>query len=98
VTGPETQGDRELVVCTDGLYVNDCLDEARARCGVWYRPNDPQNTAIREPGEEQSNEIGELFAILRAVRNAPGDQRLKIYSDSRIALEGLTRHATDWEA
>ena len=97
-TEDETWMTNELVVYADGSCVNNGTAEARAGSGVWYGENDPRNLAIRVPGRKQSNRVGELLAGLRAVKEAPGNQPLRICSDSRFAIEGLTKHARDWEA
>ena len=95
--GDEPQVEDELVVYTDGSCVGNGTAEARAGCGVWYGANDPRNMAIRVPGEKQSNQVGELLAILHAIKSTPGAQPLKICSDSRFAIDGLTKHAPGWE-
>src|ERR1700753_858682 len=53
--------------------------------------------AIQVPGKAQSNQVAELLAILHAVKNTPQNQPLRIKSDSKFALEGLTIHAKNWE-
>jgi len=88
----------ELVIYTDGSCINNGTADAKAGCGVWYGNEDTRNMAIRVPGKEQSNQIGELLAILHAVQNTPGNQDLRICSDSRFAIDGLTKHAQNWEA
>jgi ribonuclease HI/exonuclease III len=97
ITTDETQTMCEQTVYTDGSCTGNGTDEAIAGSGVWYSPNDPRNMAIRVPGKKQSNQVGELFAILNAIKNAPGNQPLRIKSDSKFAIEGLTTYARDWE-
>ena len=50
------------------------------------------------PGKKQSNQVGELLAVLHVVKTAPSNQPLRIRSDSRFAIDGLTLYAQDWEA
>ena len=83
----------ELVVYTDGPCTHNGTAEAKAGSGIWYGRGDPRNLAARVPGKEQSNQIGELLAILLAVKNAEGNRDLRICSDSRFAIDGLTKHA-----
>ena len=90
--------DGDLVVYTDGSCIGNGTADARAGSGVWYGDNDPRNTAIRVPGRKQSNQIGELLAVLYVVQNTPGNQPLRICSDSKFAIEGLTKYARRWEA
>jgi ribonuclease HI len=87
----------ETIVYTDGSCPHNGTAEARAESGAWFGDNDPRNAAIRVPGREQSNQIGELMAILYTVKTAPRNIPLRIRSDSRFAIEGLTKHARTWE-
>ena len=93
----DTRTDTELIAYTDGSCVNNSTDDARAGSGIWYGHQDPRNTAIRVPGSKQSNQVGELLAILHAIKKAPENQPLRIRSDSRFAIDGLTKYARDWE-
>ena len=88
----------ELIVYTDGSCVGNGTDEARAGSGIWYGTGDPRNVAMRVPGTKQSNQVAELLAILRVIKDTPGNRPLRIRSDSRFAIDGLTKHASDWEA
>ena len=93
----EGQTHPEQVIYTDGSCNNGGTDEARAGSGVWYGNQDPRNVAIRVPGKKQTNQIGELLAILHAIKSTPVNQPLRIRSDSRFAIDGLTEHAREWE-
>ena len=88
----------ELVVYTDGSCIGNGTEEASAGSRVWYGTNDHRNVAIRVPGKKQSNQVGELLAVLHAVKNAPENRPLRIMSDSKFAISGLTKYAKDWEA
>ena len=73
--------------------------KANARCGagVWFGPEDPRNLVIRIPGDQQSNQVGEIVAILVAIREAQHFRLLEIITDSRYTKEGLTMHLQHWE-
>lgn len=88
----------ELVVYTDGSCTQSGTADTKAGCGIWYGRDDPRNMATRVPGGEQSNQIAELLAILIVVKRTSGNQRLRICSDSRFAIDGLTERARAWEA
>ena len=96
-TQDEALRNTELTVYTDGSCINNGTEEAKAGSGVWYGNNDPRNATIRVPGKKQTNQVGELMAILHVVRNTPGNQPLRIMSDSKFAIEGLTTYAREWE-
>ena len=87
----------ETIIYTDGSCTGNGTADARAGSGVWFGKNDERNAAIRVPGREQSNQVGELLAILYAVKTAPRDIPLRIKSDSKFAIEGLTKNAREWE-
>ena len=98
-TAPQTNTEltTETTVFTDGACINNGRENASAGSGVWYANDDPRNRSVRVPHEEQSNQTGELYAILLAVRNHPTNEDLRIVSDSRYAIDGLTKHLKHWE-
>ncbi len=65
--------------------------------GVWFGLRDPRNCTIRVPGEHQSNQIGELAAVIVAIQETPHFQPLEIISDSKYVIKGLTTHLHSWE-
>jgi ribonuclease HI len=64
---------------------------------VWFGHNDPRNSATRIPGEAQSNQVGEIAAIIIAASAVSPYQPLKIITDSKYVIEGLTEHLGKWE-
>lgn len=88
----------KLVVYTDGSCIHNGTADARAGSGIWFGTDDPRNAAIRVPGDKQTNQVGELLAILHVVKSIPSDRPLKICSDSKFTIEGLTKLAPGWEA
>ena len=88
---------RTSEIYTDGACINNGKKNARSGSGVWFSPNDPRNNAAKNSGDNQSNQVGELTAIIIAIKTTPTFQPLKILSDSRYAIEGLTTHLSKWE-
>ena len=86
-----------LKVYTDGACFNNGKKDARCGSGIWYGPDDERNRAIRVPGEPQSNQIGELVAVITAINATPPFQPLKISTDSKYVINGLTTHLGTWE-
>jgi ribonuclease HI len=84
-------------VYTDGSCINNGTEEAQAGSGIWYGENDPRNRALKVPGKEQSNQTGELYALLYVVKTTSKQDALLIKSDSRYAIDGLTKHLQSWE-
>jgi ribonuclease HI len=88
---------KELTVYTDGACINNGKEDAKCGSGVWFGPNHRMNRAMRIPGRAQSNQIGELSAVIAAIEAAPTNQPLKIITDSRYVIEGLTDNLRQWE-
>ena len=82
---------------TDGACLDNGKMNARCGSGVWFAPEDPQNQAIRVPGQEQSNQVGELVAVIRTAQITPPFVPLEIHSDSQYVIEGLTTNLPRWE-
>ena len=70
---------------------------ARCRSGVWFTQDDPRNRALRIPGEAQSNQVGEIATVIAAMEMVPPFQPVKIYTDSKYVIDGLTTHLESWE-
>jgi ribonuclease HI len=58
--------------------------------------NDHRNDAIIIPGEKQSNQIGEIAAVIKATGAAYLFQPLIILTDSKYVINGLTQHPSTW--
>lgn len=52
---------------------------------------------MRVAHREQSNQTGELIAIFLAVKAHPPEEDICIVSDSRYAIDGLTKNLRKWE-
>ena len=98
-TAPQsrTAGHQRTVVYTDGACLNNGDEDARAGSGIWYGDGDPRNRGVWVPHKEQSNQTGELMAVLLAVKDHPPNEDLHIVSDSKYVIEGLTTHVKKWE-
>ncbi len=88
---------REITVYTDGACLKNGKKDARCGSGIWFGPGDQRNQAIRVPGDAQSNQVGEIAAVIAALNVADPRQPLKIITDSKYVIEGLTTHRETWE-
>ncbi|KAI0074562.1 ribonuclease H-like protein, partial [Panus rudis PR-1116 ss-1] len=61
---------------------------ARAGAGVIWGRTDRRNLSLRVPGA-QTNNRGELYAILHAIHATPPQKSLHIVSDSLYAIDAL---------
>jgi len=88
---------RPLQIFTDGA----CFENGKknAQCGsrIWIKDGDHRNEAIRVPRERQSNQIGEIAAVIKAAGAAYLFQPLVILTDSKYVIDGLTKHLSNWE-
>ena len=82
---------------TDGACMNNGKLDAKCGSGVWIDTNHPLNRSTRVPGEGQSNQVGELVAVIKAVETLPSYHKLTLITDSRYVIEGLTEHLCNWE-
>lgn len=89
--------DPEIEVYTDGSYKDDKGRGPRTGAGIWYGNEDPRNRAIRIPGEDQSNQVGEMAAILYLLDEVSPYAPLKINTDSMYVIDSLTEYMEEWE-
>ena len=85
------------IVYTDGSCIRNGESTAQAGSRIWFEDNDPRNESLRVPGPNQSNQVGELYAILQVMRKSPVDKSLIIKTDSKYAILGLSTHLKKWE-
>ncbi|EIN12477.1 RnaseH-domain-containing protein [Punctularia strigosozonata HHB-11173 SS5] len=53
--------------------------------------------AIKVPGDEHSNQRGEITAVLVALQSTAPFAHILFKTDSMYVIEGLTKHLTKWE-
>ncbi|KAG2132751.1 ribonuclease H-like domain-containing protein [Suillus clintonianus] len=84
--------------------MNNGKENARCGSGIWFGENHPQNKSIRVPGNSQSNQAGEIAAILIGLQNVSPLTPVTFITDSRYSnydrcrnINGLTNHLRNWE-
>lgn len=87
---------------TRTVYTGDtCTDNgsrgAQAGCGVWHKEDDPRNIGERVPHKVQTNQTGDLMAVLLAVKRHDPGEDLRIISGSRYIIDGPTKNLRRWE-
>ncbi|KAI0812433.1 ribonuclease H-like protein, partial [Irpex lacteus] len=85
------------VVYTDGSCLNNGSLNSTAGAGIWFGKEDKRNIAIRVQDNLQSNNTGELTAILYVLQSTPKIIPLKIKSDSSYAINGIIWNSRKWE-
>ncbi|KAF8126585.1 hypothetical protein EV363DRAFT_1173921, partial [Boletus edulis] len=71
--------------------------DAACGSGIWISDDNPKNRAIRVPGPHQSNQIGEIAAVIVALQQSDPTTPITIITDSRYVIDGLTKHLSTWE-
>ena len=87
----------EMEVYTDGACMKN--GKRNTACGgrIWIDGDHPLNKALKVPGVRHSNQIGEIAAVIVAAESLPNYCKLKVLTDSRYVIEGLTEHLEKWE-
>jgi ribonuclease HI len=89
--------DEEITTYTDGSCLNNGKQNAKCGSGVWLEDRSEHNQALRIPGQAQSNQVGELAAVVATLEKLPNYTPLMIKTDSRYVIDGLTKHLKEWE-
>ncbi|KAH7903891.1 ribonuclease H-like protein [Hygrophoropsis aurantiaca] len=96
-----TQGrphdNEHIKIFTDGSCSNNGKQNAKCGAGIWIADDHPLNQSIRIKNDTQSNQVGELVAILKALQSTNPAVPVTIATDSMYAIDGLTKHLTTWE-
>jgi len=87
----------KIMIYTDGACLNNGKRNATCGGGTWVSQGNPLNSAIRVLGPNQSNQVGEIAAVIRAAASVPLSQSLEIVLDSKYVIEGLTDNLHKWE-
>jgi len=84
-------------VYAEGARSIDELGNISSGSGAWYNPNDERNTCLKLRTDTNSDQIGELIAILWVVMEEPPQNDLTIISTSACALDGILGDVGKWE-
>ena len=89
-----------VMVFTDGACPNNGKGGARAGIGVWWNYGHKHNVSERVKGEKQTNNVGEIQAIVRAIRLAcemKTVRKLQINTDSEFTINSVTKWMSGWK-
>ena len=91
------QAKADEVVYTDGAASKNGQKGARAGYGVFWGVNDPRNEGGPLEGEKQTNQRGELTAVLRALEQSEkGTKSLEIRTDSQYTINCIENWSIKW--
>jgi len=97
------EGERNLIVFTDGACIHNGKPNARASFAtVWPEHPEMDYGARVSDGQVQTNNRGEYWALLHALRQAevldPSKQKtLLVYTDSQLMINSLTLWLRAWK-
>ncbi|KAJ8691276.1 hypothetical protein PTI98_010865 [Pleurotus ostreatus] len=81
----------KIRLATDGSCQEANTINAKAGAGIFLGLDNERNRALRVPNDLlQTNQVGEMYAALEAVKLFPGDETLEILSDSKYVIKALT--------
>lgn len=80
-----------VTIFTDGSCLNNGQPDASAGWAVIIKGDIETNLSGKLPGEKQTNNRAELYALLKALEWVQEHPEVKasIYSDSKIAIDGI---------
>ncbi|KAI0656861.1 hypothetical protein C8Q70DRAFT_894013, partial [Cubamyces menziesii] len=78
---PYQLDNQEIEIFTDGSCLKNGRMDAQAGSGIWVGEGSPQNRAERVPYENQTNQTGELYAVMLAHKATPPYIPLHIVTD-----------------
>ncbi|KAH9051854.1 ribonuclease H-like protein [Lactarius vividus] len=81
----------------DGLCTNNGKLDTICGCRIWICADHPLNHALKVLRPLQSNQVGELAAIIAAMHSIPNYCQLMLITDSKYMIKGLTKHLVEWE-
>jgi len=89
-----------VMVYTDGACPNNGKYGARAGIGVWWNHGHKLNVSARVKGDKQTNNVGEIQAIVRAIELAiemKSMKKLQINTDSQFTIDSITKWMPGWK-
>jgi ribonuclease HI len=90
-----------FIVYTDGSCLNNGKKNAMAGVGVFWNVNDPYNISEPLPGDVQTNQRAELFAVQRALEIYESAKmnggKLEIRTDSKYSIDCSTTWLDNWK-
>ena len=87
----------QLMAYTDGSCLFNSLNNAQCGEGVWFADGHPLNRAICVPGQEQSNQTGEIAAVIVALQSVPRNADLTIITDSQYVIKTIIHSLETYE-
>ena len=85
------------IIFTDGSCIRNGKPGAKGGWGVFFGDNHEKNSHGPQSGPKHSNQLGELEAILHALKLADDNKHIFIYTDSKYSIDCLTNWIIKWK-
>lgn len=85
------------IAYTDGSCTHNGLSNATSGSGVHFPESPNKDLALKVPGSTHSNQIGEIYAITRAVQELDPNSNLIIITDSDYTIKSLSTRLSQAE-
>src|SRR5882724_4860789 len=92
-----TYPQEQWTLYTDGACCEGNTSRARASTGTFCLEDGTKNHALRIPGPSQTNQRGELMAIVKALSLISKGDELTIITDSWYAIKGIIEYLRKWD-
>lgn len=89
--------EQQVTVYTDRSWLDNREENARTGSRIWFGREDLRNMSLQIAHETGSNQVGELAVVLYATKMTHPFALLKIISNSRYTIEGITENSHKWE-
>jgi ribonuclease HI len=83
-----------LKIYTDGCYLE--KKKSGAYISLFEKPNGLLSLFVSATTEKSSSLI-ELLAVIKGIEKAPGTEKLRIITDSRYVIKGITEWMFNWQ-
>lgn len=87
---------------TIAYVAGDCITkddgEAVTGGGIWIEDDHPENGALSLTSGPHSKRLGQIAATLLVVQTTPETETLRIRTDSKYLIDGITANLPKWEA
>jgi hypothetical protein len=78
--------------------LKDGYNNSQVKSGVWFGPENLRNAALKILGPNQFKQVGQLAAVLYAIKKTPGPfALLYIISNSKYIIICFSRKLINWE-
>jgi ribonuclease HI len=87
----------QTMVYIEGARTIDDIGNISSGSGIWYAQGDERNTSLKYRADLNSNDLGELLAVLWAINEEPPHNNLTIKTKSAHCVKAILENIKTWE-